>query len=203
VASLIHTGEVASAKGVPDDRLLGLANRWRAHAAIQFPDDCRGLLLIVEETVSERVCERLGFKSPDDFYQRELHMAPEHVRIAHDWLLANPGKSVGWDEIPALAGHGGDRKSADQDGNANLKPSSNDAEYVVRRLKRDNPELADQVVRGELSPNAAAIKAGFRKRTVRVPLDPNTWAEATLRHFTPEQAYAIARVLLMKTRGAA
>jgi hypothetical protein len=36
--------------------------------------------------------------------------------------------------------------------------------YILKRLKRDRPDLADKVVRGELSAHAAAIEAGFRKR---------------------------------------
>lgn len=47
----------------------------------------------------------------------------------------------------------------------------NSADYTIRRLKRDNPELAKRVVAGELSPNAAAIEAGFRKRTYHLPSD--------------------------------
>lgn len=43
--------------------------------------------------------------------------------------------------------------------------------YTLRRLKRDHPALAAKVVGGKLSANAAAIEAGFRVRTISVPLD--------------------------------
>ena len=43
----------------------------------------------------------------------------------------------------------------------------NNPTYALKRLKRDRPDLADKVVRGELSANAAAIKAGFRKKPVK------------------------------------
>ncbi len=33
--------------------------------------------------------------------------------------------------------------------------------YTIARLQRDNPELHERVVSGELSANAAAIQAGF------------------------------------------
>ncbi len=42
-------------------------------------------------------------------------------------------------------------------------------EYTLRRLRRDRPELAEMVIGGKLSANAAAIEAGFRKRAT--PLD--------------------------------
>lgn len=51
--------------------------------------------------------------------------------------------------------------------------------YTVSRLKRESPELFAQVVAGELSANAAAIKAGFRK--VRTPMEQvlHWWGKVT------------------------
>ena len=48
--------------------------------------------------------------------------------------------------------------------------ASDTESYAVRRLKRDRPELAEKVIEGEMSANAAAIKAGFRTKTVSVPV---------------------------------
>lgn len=42
--------------------------------------------------------------------------------------------------------------------------TGNSKAYTCERLKREAPELFEQVVAGELSANAAAIKAGIRKR---------------------------------------
>lgn len=39
--------------------------------------------------------------------------------------------------------------------------------YITKRLKRDNPELFSQVTSGELSPHAAAVRAGIRKPMVQ------------------------------------
>jgi hypothetical protein len=63
----------------------------------------------------------------------------------------------------------------------------NNAEYTLRRLRRDNPELAEKVIKGELSANKAAIKAGFRKPTVTVPIDPTRAAQTLIRNFHKEQ----------------
>lgn len=38
--------------------------------------------------------------------------------------------------------------------------------YTLSRLKRESPELFQAVCDGELSANAAAIKAGFRKKLI-------------------------------------
>jgi hypothetical protein len=49
-------------------------------------------------------------------------------------------------------------KQATDDGHGNSRA------YTLDRLKRETPELFKSVVAGELSANAAAIKAGFRQR---------------------------------------
>src|SRR5690349_16370874 len=66
-------------------------------------------------------------------------------------------------EVPLAAAHGANQYSEGL-GNTNCS-DANTATYALRRLKRDHPELAERVVCGELSPNAATIEAGFRKRT--------------------------------------
>jgi hypothetical protein len=62
----------------------------------------------------------------------------------------------------------------------NVKPATagNGKAYTVSRLKRESPELFQQVVAGELSANAAAIKAGFRKPVPLLPKDPAKAAQA-------------------------
>lgn len=59
------------------------------------------------------------------------------------------------------------------------KPKGNSRSYAVSRLQREAPELFAKVAAGEISANAAAIKAGFRKR--KTPLDQlrSWWAKAS------------------------
>jgi len=45
----------------------------------------------------------------------------------------------------------------------------NSRAYTLTRLKREAPELFKRVVDGELSANAAAIEAGFRKKLTHRP----------------------------------
>ena len=59
---------------------------------------------------------------------------------------------------------------------------TNDQTYAIKRLKRDNPELAERVVRGELSAHAAAIEAGFRKRLVQVEPTAEGFDRAIAKH---------------------
>jgi hypothetical protein len=53
--------------------------------------------------------------------------------------------------------------------NATEVKSNRGKAYTLSRLKRETPDLFASVVRGELSANAAAVKAGWRK--VKTPLE--------------------------------
>jgi hypothetical protein len=55
-------------------------------------------------------------------------------------------------------------------------------EYTLARLRRDDPELAARVERGELSANAAAVQKGWRK-----PPDPYRQLDKVGTAITPEQ----------------
>jgi hypothetical protein len=53
--------------------------------------------------------------------------------------------------------------------NVSVDSFGNSKAYTLARLDRDRPELAERVRAGELSANAAAIEAGFRRK--RTPLE--------------------------------
>ena len=58
---------------------------------------------------------------------------------------------------------------------------------MISRLKRDDPELAAQVVAGDITPNAAAIKAGIRHQYVRIRADDIDLAVKRLLAHYPKQ----------------
>jgi len=57
-----------------------------------------------------------------------------------------------------LASHGG---------HGTAKSSGTTVDYTLRRLARDNPAMLDAIKDGTLSVNAAAIKAGIRKKPTK------------------------------------
>ena len=60
--------------------------------------------------------------------------------------------------------------------------------YTLSRLKKDKPELFDRVKAGELSANAAAQQAGYRKPTRSIPIDsPESAIKALTRVFTVDE----------------
>lgn len=63
-------------------------------------------------------------------------------------------------------------KKVDDEKAGNISFSGRDgntATHAIARLKRDAPELAEKVVKGELSANAAAIQAARKLATASVP----------------------------------
>ena len=72
-------------------------------------------------------------------------------------------------EVPAAGSHGANQ----WDGGSNTTSTKDRGqEYQLRRLKRDRPDLAKDVIDGTKSLNAAAIEAGFRRRKVQVEPTP-------------------------------
>jgi hypothetical protein len=79
--------------------------------------------------------------------------------------------------------------------NVKLEYGTND-NYTVRRLKRDRPDLAEMVLDGELSANAAAIEAGFRIKSITIPIHPERAARSICNHFSPEQLSELINLLI-------
>lgn len=100
-------------------------------------------------------------------------------------------------EIPASSRHGGRTVSerANRDGATNSNFTvSNSAEYITSRLKRDDPELAEKVVRGEVTPNAAARTKGWRKPRI-VLSTPEHVADSIRKHMPLEARRRLAELL--------
>ncbi len=57
---------------------------------------------------------------------------------------------------------------------------STSREYLLRRLRRDAPQLVERVLDGELSAHAAAVEAGIRKRVTPLAAALRTWRRLTL-----------------------
>lgn len=105
------------------------------------------------------------------FVEGEARMTPE-AAIA---LARSEGNSKGADAIARalredVAPLGPVGRPAGNGGvTTNREP--NTAEDVLARLKRDDPALAAEVVAGDLTPHAAAVRAGIRARRATFPVD--------------------------------
>lgn len=69
-------------------------------------------------------------------------------------------------------------------------------QYALRKLRDDAPTLHASVIKGELSPHAAMVQAGFRKPTATVPThDPEAAARRLARHFAGDRLDALIAAL--------
>lgn len=73
-------------------------------------------------------------------------------------------------------------KDRDQINGSNTTINLDPDAKTLRRMKRDLPDLAQQVIEGEISLNAAAIQAGYRKKKVQVEPTPEGFARAIEKH---------------------
>jgi hypothetical protein len=82
------------------------------------------------------------------------------------------------------------RTSADNqpiDNIQELAPTGTSAARALRKLRADAPELHQRVIAGELSPHAAMVEAGFRRKMFQIPSDIDGAIAAIQRHFTEEE----------------
>jgi len=67
--------------------------------------------------------------------------------------------------------------------------------YALRKLRKDAPEIHKLVIKGELSPHAGMIKAGFRKKTITIIDDPKAVGETLLKHFNHGELGIILQII--------
>jgi hypothetical protein len=89
------------------------------------------------------------------------------------------------EQISPIAAHGeyGRGRPKDRGVHHTSVRGTGNAAYTIARLRRDRPDLAARVLSGELSPNAAAIQAGFRRKTWTAPVEIEELAAAIERRY--------------------
>jgi hypothetical protein len=75
------------------------------------------------------------------------------------------------------------------------RDEANTADRITARLKRDDPDLAEKVVRGEVTPNAAAREKGWRKPRIIVS-SPEAVAHSLLKYMSADDIAKLVAVLL-------
>jgi len=75
------------------------------------------------------------------------------------------------------------------------RPTGNTVERALLRLGEERPDLHAEVLAGVKSAHAACVEAGFRRRTITVPVDVERAAATLRRHFTSDEIAEIVRLL--------
>lgn len=87
-------------------------------------------------------------------------------------------------EVPAAKSEKG--RTPGNAGGTRISTHEKTADSILARLKRDDPDMAQQVVNGELSANAAARIKGWRKPRILVT-SPTSVAHRLREHFTADE----------------
>lgn len=66
-------------------------------------------------------------------------------------------------------------------------PTGTSTEAALRRLRDQEPSLHARVIAGEISPHAAMVEAGFRKKSITIKVDPESAARTIARAFDRDQ----------------
>lgn len=70
---------------------------------------------------------------------------------------------------------------------SSIRPSGNEQSRALRRLRTQRPDLHSKVLKGELSPHAAMIEAGFREKKIEIAVDPERAARIIKKYFNEDQ----------------
>jgi hypothetical protein len=206
---MINTGPIDyrdSLAKISREKWDDLFSKRRIYIHTEFEHGCECVVDWLQE--AEQFYSDLGYNSADEMLLERLEIPPNWVRMAAAVLEAT-GENLSKTELDQaieLKGHGGDRRSEqvqqEQLDNVNLNSKGgNQAEYIKARLKRDHPEIAEELKRGEhRSARAAGIAAGFIKNvpTVRM-VEPSKAAEAIVERVGIEFAAQLAIALASLT----
>lgn len=78
-----------------------------------------------------------------------------------------------------------------------VRPDGNSRDRALRKLRTDAPSLHSEVLAGRLSAHAAMVQAGFRPKTISVPVSrPESIAAALRKHLGPDDIARLIRLLL-------
>lgn len=97
---------------------------------------------------------------------------------------------------------GGDRKSDSyritfDNVQGDPAPTGNSESAALRRLRKDRPDLHAEVLAGHMKANAAMVQAGYRPKTISVPVArPEAVARSLRKHMSADTRRALAKLLL-------
>jgi hypothetical protein len=83
--------------------------------------------------------------------------------------------------------------------NVTTQPAGNNAAKALRRLRKNAPELHSEVLAGRLSAHGAMVQAGYRPKTISVPVTrPEAVAKSLLKYMSADDIAKLIAVLLGK-----
>lgn len=150
-------------------------------------------LVLSESMWRKRQVDQLGgqvveFKRFEDFVRAPI---PEGLGLEPAALrrLLPAGDVELLDMYDRAVGHNQGQRTdlVDNVNEVQARPVGNAAQTALRRLHKDRPDLHARVLAHNLSPHAAMVEAGFRKRTLSVEPTVDGLVHFAQLHLTSEQ----------------
>lgn len=178
MAVVINSGPVDAEnmlRHVPREKWRELMLARRRFCEIKLSYDCRCLVQFVAD--ADVMHSALGYSSAEAMVRDGYGLELKEIAVALEWLRLNPPKEpIPLERVQQLAAaavmkdatpvgkHGGDRFDEFQQGSDRTLVRGETAAYLAARIKKDRPDIAEAVERGEYrSMRAAAIAAGIIK----------------------------------------
>lgn len=79
-------------------------------------------------------------------------------------------------------------------GATNIRDKANQSDHILARLKRDDPDMAQAVIDGQLTANAAARQKGWRKPRILLT-SPHSIVSGLRKHLTDDEIAQIKELL--------
>jgi hypothetical protein len=159
-----------------------------------------GLLLRVinEDLWQERIIAQTGqpvrFKSFIDFVAtKPLEGLGADLSTLERLCSNNPAALEALDK--ATTGRKGERNDLVDNINYVDSPDGTSTAYALRKLRTDAPTLHARVLAGEISPHAAMVEAGYRRKMIQIPSDVEGAARTLSRKFTSEELRRLVELL--------
>ena len=134
----------------PKEKWASVFSERRLYIGAEFQHGCRCVIDWLAE--AEEFHSELGYESADEMLQEELNIPPDWVRMAAAVLEAT-GKNLSKAEVDhaiELKKHGRPKKGEERKGSdLTLKTRGESVDYIKARLRRDHPEIAEALERGE------------------------------------------------------
>jgi hypothetical protein len=107
-----------------------------------------------------------------------------------------------FEEVQPERAHGRPRSGEEKESGAFFSGPQGNAttDSIVARLKRDDPELASKVINGEIKPNAAALKKGWRKPRILITT-PRNMIKHLRQYMSREDQLELAELLKQDSPG--
>lgn len=135
-----------------------------------------------QDRIIHQTGERATFTRFEDFVTTPpLQGLGTRLDVLKKLCEGTPAQSKVLGALSALNQNGTNRFTVEEDRGNNITPMRGDSQsYKLARLKRDNPDLAEKVIEGELSAHAAAVEAGFANPKVSINLKDLSSAARTI-----------------------